>query len=112
MLNSEDLAKFLKLSLAIQILLRCCLVDTDINHAYRLLCKYCTELILVHFPHGIMHLIDRLTSKQLYRSSTIKPNHHYSTHISKCARNYGPLYDFWTFLFEQLKKVLKSYNTN
>lgn len=27
------------------------------------------------------------------------------------VRNYGPLREFWTFLFERLNKVLKSYKT-
>ena len=42
----------------------------------------------------------------------IRPNHHYSVHIPDCARDYGPLHEFWTFLFEQMNKVLKSYKTN
>src|SRR6266853_2183781 len=33
-------------------------------------------------------------------------------HISICVRNFGPLHDFWTFLYEHLNKVLKSYKTN
>ena len=49
---------------------------------------------------------------QLYGSGTIKPNHHYSTHVSECVRNFGPLHDFWTFLYERLNKVLKSFKTN
>ncbi|KAG2119425.1 hypothetical protein DEU56DRAFT_747229, partial [Suillus clintonianus] len=52
------------------------------------------------------------TTCQLYGSSSIKPNHHYATHVSECARNFGPLHNFWTFLFEHLNKVLKSYKTN
>jgi hypothetical protein len=49
---------------------------------------------------------------QLYGSSVIKPNHHYATHVANCARNFGPLNNFWTFLFEHLNRVLKSFNTN
>lgn len=49
---------------------------------------------------------------QLYGSGVIKPNHHYATHISECVRNFGPLHDFWTFLYERLNKVLKSFKTN
>ncbi|KAG1810292.1 uncharacterized protein HD556DRAFT_1223274, partial [Suillus plorans] len=48
----------------------------------------------------------------LYGSATIKPNHHYATHVADCVRNFGPLHDFWTFLFERLNKVLKSFKTN
>ena len=49
---------------------------------------------------------------QLYGSGVIKPNYHYVTHVANCARNFGPLNDFWTFLFERLNRVLKSFNTN
>ncbi|KAG1780388.1 hypothetical protein EV702DRAFT_1043207 [Suillus placidus] len=70
------------------------LSDEDINHADRLIREYNTELI------------------HLYGSSVLKPNHHFSTHVGVCARNFGPLHDFWTFLFERLNKVLKSFKTN
>lgn len=49
---------------------------------------------------------------KLYGSAVIKPNHHYATHVVECTRNFGPLDDFWTFLFERLNKVLKSFKTN
>ena len=49
---------------------------------------------------------------QLYGSSVIKPNHHYASHIGECVRNFGPLQDFWTYLYERLNKILKSYNVN
>lgn len=39
------------------------------------------------------------------------PNHHYTTHIATCVQNYGPIQEFWTFLFEHLNKVLKSCKT-
>ncbi|KAI6015498.1 hypothetical protein BKA83DRAFT_4061063, partial [Pisolithus microcarpus] len=48
----------------------------------------------------------------LYGTGVIKPNHHYATHVADCARNFGPLHDFWTFLFERLNKVLKSFKAN
>jgi hypothetical protein len=28
------------------------------------------------------------------------------------VRRYGPVHGFWTFLFERLNKLLKSFNTN
>src|SRR5712671_813883 len=49
---------------------------------------------------------------QLYGTGIIKPNHHYATHVVECVRNFGPLHDFWTFLYERLNKVLKSFKTN
>ncbi|KAK0441727.1 uncharacterized protein EV420DRAFT_1485563 [Desarmillaria tabescens] len=47
----------------------------------------------------------------LYGPSVIKPNHHYATHTASCMRDFGPLHCFWTFLFERINKVLKSYNS-
>ena len=49
---------------------------------------------------------------QLYGADVIRPNHHYAVHTADFIYDYGPLYGFWTFLFERLNKVLKSYNTN
>lgn len=42
----------------------------------------------------------------------MRPNHHYATDTTESIRDYGPLHGFWTFLFERLNKVLKSYRTN
>ena len=42
----------------------------------------------------------------------MKPNNHYSTHTAEFVRAYGPVHGFWTFLFERLNKILKSFNTN
>ncbi|KIK32828.1 hypothetical protein CY34DRAFT_100700 [Suillus luteus UH-Slu-Lm8-n1] len=48
----------------------------------------------------------------LITAQLLKPNHHYATHIANCVQNFGPLHDFWTFLFKQLNKVLKLFKTN
>lgn len=53
-----------------------------------------------------------LTFYQLYGPSVIRPNHHYAVHTPDSVRDYGPLHEFWTFLFERLNKVLKSYRTS
>ncbi|KAG2058710.1 hypothetical protein BDR06DRAFT_866800, partial [Suillus hirtellus] len=42
----------------------------------------------------------------------VKPMHHFVTHILYPLHDYGPVYRFWTFLFERLNKLLKSYSTN
>lgn len=42
----------------------------------------------------------------------IRPNHHYATHTGDFVLNYGPLKEFWTFVFERLNKILKSYSTS
>ncbi|KAL4062690.1 hypothetical protein J3A83DRAFT_4381336 [Scleroderma citrinum] len=93
-LHAQDPENFLKLSMAIQILIKCMITSHDINTANCLLQEYNIELI------------------KLYRSNVMKPNHHYLTHVSDCTCNFGPLHDFWTFLFEHLNKVLKSFKAN
>ena len=42
----------------------------------------------------------------------VKPNHHYMTHIIDQIIDFGPVYGFWTYLFERLNKILKSYSVN
>ncbi|KIK79758.1 hypothetical protein PAXRUDRAFT_28329 [Paxillus rubicundulus Ve08.2h10] len=93
-LHPDDPANFLKLSAALHLLIKCKLMDEDIDRADKLIREYGVELIT------------------LYRSAVIKPNHHYAMHVGNCAWNFGPLHDFWTFLYEQLNKVLKSLKTN
>ncbi|KAF7372218.1 hypothetical protein MVEN_00081200 [Mycena venus] len=93
-LHPDDPGNFLKLSAALSILQQETLWDADIDNADSLIREYCTELIT------------------LYGASSLKPNHHYATHTSECVRNFGPLREFWTFLFERLNKVLKSIKTN
>ncbi|KAG1736838.1 uncharacterized protein EDB91DRAFT_1055457 [Suillus paluster] len=93
-LHPDDPANFLKLSGALRILMHHTLSDTDIDCADTLIRQYATELL------------------KLYGSNIIKPNHHYATHIVSFVRNFGPLHNFWTFLFECLNKVLKSFKTN
>jgi hypothetical protein len=111
-LHPNDPSNFLKLCAAIRILLRRQFTDSDVDRAERLIREYCTELISVR-PRIIQtNVTSELISEQLYGTSVIKPNHHYSTHVGECVRNYGPLHDFWTFLYERLNKVLKSYKTN
>ncbi|KIK79290.1 hypothetical protein PAXRUDRAFT_769942, partial [Paxillus rubicundulus Ve08.2h10] len=78
----------------LRILIKRKLTDHDITLADQFLRDYGTELI------------------KLYGSGSIKQNHHYATHVGKCAHDFGPLHDFWTFLFERLNKILKSFKTN
>ncbi|KIO00975.1 hypothetical protein M404DRAFT_29181 [Pisolithus tinctorius Marx 270] len=93
-LHPDDPSNFLKLCAAIHLLIKHTITDQEISSADSLLRQYCTELI------------------QLYGSGCLKPNHHYATHTSQYVRNFGPLSGFWTFLFERLNKILKSFKTN
>ncbi|KAF8066846.1 hypothetical protein FPV67DRAFT_1670313 [Lyophyllum atratum] len=93
-LSRDDPPNFLKLCVAIQLLLARTITEEDLVKADALLREYCWELV------------------KLYGPSVIRPNHHYAVHTAASVRDYGPLHEFWTFLFERLNKVLKSYKTN
>ena len=60
-----------------------------------------------HFCNQVSDL--RVT--QIHRDN-IKPNHHWMTHIFDQIEDYGPVYYFWTYIYERLNKVLKSYSTS
>ncbi|KAJ7156359.1 hypothetical protein C8R46DRAFT_1115786 [Mycena filopes] len=92
-LHPADPGNFLKLSTAIKILVSDEITEAQLRASDTLLRDYCQELV------------------ELYGAEVIRPNHHYATHTARCVRNYGPLREFWTFLFERLNKVLKSYKT-
>ncbi|KAI8985713.1 hypothetical protein BD414DRAFT_394137, partial [Trametes punicea] len=64
------------------------------KQADKLLREYCVELV------------------ELYGAGVIRPNHHYATHTAEFIRDYGPLRGYWTFIFERLNKILKSFRTN
>ncbi|KZV92705.1 hypothetical protein EXIGLDRAFT_692440 [Exidia glandulosa HHB12029] len=95
-MHPDDPGHFLKLTNALHILLRYELTDETIDEAERLLREYTGEIV----------------STKLYGTSQVRPNHHYATHVADYARAFGPLCGFWTFLFERLNRVLKSFNTN
>jgi hypothetical protein len=44
--------------------------------------------------------------------AAMKPSHHWAVHLPDQLRDYGPVYNIWTFLTERLNKLLKSMNAN
>ncbi|KIO00608.1 hypothetical protein M404DRAFT_29307 [Pisolithus tinctorius Marx 270] len=93
-LHPDDPPNFLKLCATIHLLIGNSISDQEISAADAYLREYCTELI------------------QLYGLGCLKPNHHYAMHTARYVHNFGPLSGFWTFLFERLNKILKSFKTN
>ena len=49
---------------------------------------------------------------QLYGPTMCTMNMHLHGHIKECIEDFGPVYSFWCFSFEQLNGVLGSYHTN
>ncbi|KAF7367759.1 hypothetical protein MSAN_00839900 [Mycena sanguinolenta] len=93
-LHPDDPPNFFKLATAVKLFLAHPITDAQIDEADRLLRSYGPELL------------------RLYGDDVIKPNHHYATHTAENVRDYGPLQEFWTFLFERINKVLKSFNSS
>ncbi|KZV60007.1 hypothetical protein PENSPDRAFT_558091, partial [Peniophora sp. CONT] len=92
-LHPDDVANFAKLSEFLALVLSDEVTDNDIDKADRLIREYCLQL------------------SHLYGADVIRPNHHYATYVPECMRDFGPLRNFWTFLFERINKILKSYNS-
>ncbi|KAI0650610.1 hypothetical protein C8Q79DRAFT_395434 [Trametes meyenii] len=93
-LHPDDPAHFLKLSEALKLLTAHVLTTYDIQEADKLLREYGKDIV------------------RLYGPNAVRPNHHYATHVPTFALKFGPLHEFWSFLFERLNKVLKSFNSN
>ncbi|KAI0634504.1 hypothetical protein C8Q77DRAFT_1073071 [Trametes polyzona] len=93
-LHPRDLTNFMKLCSAVKLFLADSINDVQLKEADKLIREYCLELV------------------ELYGPEVIRPNHHYATHTAEFVRDYGPLREFWTFLFERLNKILKGYRTN
>ena len=110
-LHPDDPANFLKLCTALKILVARQVTTDQIETAQKLLESYCKELVSVSACTSFSSL-SFTCAFQLYGPSIIRPNHHYSIHVPDCVRDYGPLHEFWTFLFERMNKVLKSYKTS
>ncbi len=45
-------------------------------------------------------IISLTLPSQLYGKDAMKLNHHWSMHLQDQVLDYGPVYDFWTFLME------------
>ncbi|TDL17694.1 hypothetical protein BD410DRAFT_807179 [Rickenella mellea] len=89
----EDSDNFLKLATALKIIMARSINVDDLPRARELLGSYLKGYLEMH-------------------PDDVKPNHHWCTHIFDQIFDYGPVYSFWSFLFERLNKVLKSYQTN
>ncbi|KAJ7774305.1 hypothetical protein DFH07DRAFT_952551 [Mycena maculata] len=76
-LHQDDPGNFLKLCTSIKIFVRDRITEAELK-LYR---EYCLKLI------------------ELYGPEVICPNHHYATHTACNICNYGPLNEFWMFLF-------------
>ncbi|KAG1875919.1 hypothetical protein C8R48DRAFT_669170 [Suillus tomentosus] len=85
-MHADDADNFLNLAAALKIILGRSISDADIPRAKKLLNKYLLRFLEIHPKH-------------------VKPSHHWGTHIFEQLEDYGPVYGFWTFLFERLNKM-------
>ncbi|KAG1797180.1 uncharacterized protein BJ212DRAFT_1289954, partial [Suillus subaureus] len=92
-MHEDSGSNFLNLAAALKIILGQTVKDADIPQVKHILHEYLIKFIKIH-------------------PKDVKLTHHLVTHIFDQLHDYGPVYRFWTFLFERLNKLLKSYSTN
>lgn len=108
-MHADDADNFLKLAAALKIILARSISLNELDRAEALLKSYLEGYYRVCRPFLVWNSL--LTKGKLH-GDHIKPNFHWVTHIFDQIRDYGPVYGFWTFTYERLNKVLKSYSTN
>ncbi|THH29183.1 hypothetical protein EUX98_g5001, partial [Antrodiella citrinella] len=84
---------FLNLAAGLKIILGRSIPRSDIPRARLLIQEYLWNFLEIH-------------------PDIVKPNFHYMTHIFDQIEDYGPVHGFWTYLFERLNKILKTYSVN
>ncbi|TDL15548.1 hypothetical protein BD410DRAFT_732539 [Rickenella mellea] len=89
-MQSDEASNFLRLATALKIILSSSIDEAQLDRAEALLEEYLL----------------------LYGADAMKPNHHWSRHITNQIRDFGPVYSFWTFVSERLNKLLKNFNSN
>ncbi|KAJ6556975.1 hypothetical protein DFH09DRAFT_923323 [Mycena vulgaris] len=84
--------------------------DPDLLLKFSACCKILLAgtIDIAALPRAQQLLEDYLAGFLKNHQTLVKPNFHYITHIFQIIRDFG----FWTFLFERLSKLLKSYDTN
>ena len=111
-MHADDADIFLKLSAALKILMARSIKISDLPRAQELLQGYLLGFLRVRSSFSIVYPSPKLSMCSQLHKDDIKPNFHWVTHIFDQILDYGPVYGFWTFVFERLNKVLKSYLTN
>ncbi|KAI0790156.1 hypothetical protein BC629DRAFT_1593292 [Irpex lacteus] len=92
-MHGEDSDSFLSLAASLKVILA-----RSIDH--------------IDLPSARENLQQFLDNFKRVHPDLIKPNFHYVTHIFDQIEDFGPVYGFWTYLFERLNKMLKSYAVN
>jgi hypothetical protein len=110
-MQADEIHLFLCLSTALKLYLGRQINEDSIARANELFHEYLT---LYRRVSSLLFLSTRSTDfiLQLYGEGSMKPNHHYAVHLPQQLRDFGPVYEFWTFLTERLNKILKTYNSN
>jgi hypothetical protein len=108
-MQADEVTLFLSLFTSLKLYLGRQIDEEDIDRADALLQQYLQ--IYCQVSTFVLTFIANIIL-QLYGSASMKPNHHYVVHLPDQLRDFGPVYEFWTFLTERLNKILKSYNSN
>ena len=79
--------------------------------ACRLLARTVITYIEIDEAHTLLEKFVRQCA-QLYGNQSITPNMHLHLHLKRAVQNFGPIYGFWLFNFEQYNRFMKHANTN
>jgi hypothetical protein len=83
-----------------------------LTRALELLYQYLGDFKMVINHLQALHKFLSDNAVQIYGESCMTTNHHWSVHTPDQILDFGPVYDFWTFMTERLNKILKSINNN
>ncbi|OAD69934.1 hypothetical protein PHYBLDRAFT_171957 [Phycomyces blakesleeanus NRRL 1555(-)] len=79
---------------ACQLLTKPSITKNEIENAHQSLKKFC------------------IGCEDLYDSDVLSPNMHLHLHLKETIEDFGPVYGFWLFSFEQYNGLIKGFNTN
>ena len=75
--------------------------------------KFCRRSIKVDVDLGDKFILDFCQNfEQLYGGKFCNVNLHLHTHLASCIADFGPVYTFWLFSFEQMNGILGAFHTN
>lgn len=70
----------------------------------------CSEAQIKLYEQLVLRYLKAI--KDLYKESTIKPNHHIAYHIGEFMRKFGPVHSWRAFAFERFNYLLQNLSTN
>lgn len=110
-MHKDEPAMFLRFATSVKLFLGSSVTPQLIGRALELLQQYLFDFKKVSSPFYLMPTSTNFKN-QIYGDEHMTPNQHWSVHTADQILDYGPVYNFWTFMTERLNKILKNINNN